>query len=59
MDSNDGAPWDDQTINDLKAAVDHGRPLEEIAQYLCRSGTIEDVARKCRELGLKPKRSAR
>jgi hypothetical protein len=36
-------------IDDLKAAI------EEAAEFLCRADSVDDVARKCEELGLKPK----
>jgi hypothetical protein len=31
-----------------------GRP-EQAADFLCRADSVDDVARKCEELGLKPK----
>jgi hypothetical protein len=37
---------------DLKAAIEHCQSIEEIAELLCRSDTVDDVARKCEELGL-------
>jgi hypothetical protein len=51
----DGAAWTEMDIDDLKAAIEHGDSPEEAAEFLCRSGSIDDVARKARELGLKPK----
>jgi hypothetical protein len=42
MDIYDGEEWTEMDIEDLKAAMEHGR-------------SIEDAARKCAELGLKPK----
>jgi hypothetical protein len=47
-----GARWISKT---LKAEIEHGRSVEEVAEFLCRAGTINEVARKCEELGLKPK----
>jgi hypothetical protein len=38
-----------------KAAIEGGASIEDAAEFLCRSGSIDDVARKARELGLKPK----
>jgi hypothetical protein len=49
----DGTPWSADDITDLRAAVEHGSTLEEVAGHLCRSGTVDDVARKANELGLK------
>jgi hypothetical protein len=55
MDIYDGAPWTEEDVEDLKAAIDHGRSVEEAAEFLCRSGSVADVAQKCRELGYWPK----
>jgi hypothetical protein len=41
-------------IEDLKAAIERSRSIEEIAEFLCRSESIDDVRRKCAELGLTP-----
>jgi hypothetical protein len=42
-------------IDDLKAPVESGSSIEEAAQFLCRADSIDDVARTCEELGLKPR----
>jgi hypothetical protein len=42
-------------IDDLKAAIESGSSIDETAQFLCRADSIDDVARTCEELGLKPK----
>jgi hypothetical protein len=55
MDIYDRAPWTEMDIDDLKAAIESGRSIEEAAQFLCRADSVDDVARKCAELGLKPK----
>ena len=55
MDIYDGAPWTEMDIDDLKAAIESGRSIEEAAEFLCRADSVDDVARKCEELGLKPK----
>jgi hypothetical protein len=55
MDIYDGADWTEMDIDDLKAAIEHGRSIEEAARFLCRADRIDDVAHKCEELGLKPK----
>jgi hypothetical protein len=54
MDIYDGAEWTEMEIEDLKAAIEHSRSIEEIAEFLCRSESIDDVRRKCAELGLTP-----
>jgi hypothetical protein len=51
----DGAEWTEmEDIDDLKAAIESGRSIEEAAEFLCRAGSVDDVARKCEELGLRP-----
>jgi hypothetical protein len=52
MDIYDGAEWTEMDIDDLKAAIPAGDSVEEAAQFLCRADSVEDVRRKCRELGL-------
>jgi hypothetical protein len=55
MDIYDGADWTKMDIEDLKAAIESGRSIEKVAQFLCRADSVGDVARKCKELGLKLK----
>jgi hypothetical protein len=55
LNRHDGAPWTEMDIDDLKAAIEAGRSIEEAAEFLCRADSVDDVARKCAELGLKPK----
>jgi hypothetical protein len=55
MDIYDGANWTEMDVDDLKAAIEGGASIEDAAEFLCRSGSIDDVACKARELGLKPK----
>jgi hypothetical protein len=50
----DGAGWTEMDIEDLKSALAFGRSIENAAEFLCRAGSVEDVARKAEELGLKP-----
>ena len=52
----DGAAWTEMDTNDLKAAIRHGNSIEEAAEFMCRSGSVDEVVRKAEELGLKPKR---
>jgi hypothetical protein len=51
-DMNDGKAWDAGEIADLENSLAFGRTIEEAAEFLCRSGTIDDVRRKADELGL-------
>jgi hypothetical protein len=37
---------------DLRNSLAYGRSIEEVAKFLCRSGTVEEVRRKVEELGL-------
>jgi hypothetical protein len=55
MDIYDGEEWTEMDIEDLKAAIEHCHSIEEVAEFLCRADSVDDVARKCTELGLKPK----
>jgi hypothetical protein len=55
MDIYDGAEWTEMDIEDLKAAIESCRSIEEAAEFLCRAESVEDVTRKCEELGLKAK----
>jgi hypothetical protein len=52
----DGAPWTEEDVAEIKNAVAHGSTIEDIAELICRSGSIDDVERKAKELGLKPQR---
>jgi hypothetical protein len=49
----DNAPWSETDIEDLKNHVAHGVSLEETAAFLCRGGTLFEVAAKAKELGLR------
>jgi hypothetical protein len=52
----DGAPWTEEDIKEIRNAIAHGSTIEDIAELICRSGSIDDVERKAKELGLKPQR---
>ena len=56
MDIYDHAEWTAMDLEDLKSALEHGRSIEEAAEFLCRSGTVDEVAGKAAELGLTPVR---
>jgi hypothetical protein len=55
MDIYDEADWTETDIEDLRAAIEGGATIQQAADLLCRADSIDDVARKCEELGLKPK----
>jgi len=48
----DGKAWNEMDVRDLTASLLCGDTIEEAAEFLCRSGTIDDVRRKAEELGL-------
>jgi len=52
-DRNDGKPWSAMDEADLILALERGDSIEEAAIFLCRSGTVEDVAAKALALGLR------
>jgi len=53
--ANDGKPWTEMDVRVLMAALRVGDTIEKAADYLCRSGSVDDVGRKARALGLKYK----
>jgi hypothetical protein len=58
-DTYDGAPWTEMDVEDLIAALRSGATIEDAAQHLCRSGTVDEVRRKAEVLGLKYKSRGR
>jgi hypothetical protein len=55
IDTHDGDFWTEMAVRDLMAELRSGSSIEEAAEHLCRSGTVDDVRRKAEELGLKYK----
>ena len=53
MDIYDGADWTRDGYRGSQGRA--GRSIEEAASFLYRADSVDDVARKCEELGLKPK----
>jgi hypothetical protein len=47
---NDGTPWSEQDVLDLRWQIEHGRDLKETSLFLCRHPNT--VAAKANELGL-------
>jgi hypothetical protein len=45
QDINDGKPWSEMDLFDLRNSLAYGRSIEEVAGFLCRSGTVEACAR--------------
>jgi hypothetical protein len=52
QDVNDGKSWSEMDLFDLRSGLAYGRSIEEVAGFLCRFGTVEEVKRKAEELGL-------
>jgi hypothetical protein len=52
QDINDGKSWSEMDLIDLRNSLAYGRSIEEVAGFLCRAGTVEEVKRKAEELGL-------
>ncbi|MGY3605651.1 MULTISPECIES: hypothetical protein [unclassified Bradyrhizobium] len=48
----DGTPWTEMDIENLTDAMNNGTTVEEAAEWLCRSGSVDEVERKARELNL-------
>ena len=48
---NTGKRWSENDVRDLRAAIENGDLLNEIADFLCR--TKREVREKARELGLR------
>jgi hypothetical protein len=59
VDAADGQEWSEGDLWDLRNSLQHGRSIEEVAGFLCRSGTVEEVRRKAEELGLLDKAGCR
>jgi hypothetical protein len=48
--------WTATEIDTLKAAIEDGLSVEEAAEVLDRADRVDEVIKKCRDLGLKPKK---
>jgi hypothetical protein len=46
------APHGRTAISGIKAGLERGRSVEDVAGFLCRSGSAGEVRRKATELGL-------
>ena len=51
QDLNDGKPWSEMDLFDLRNSSAYGNSIEEVAGFLCRSGTVEEVRRKPKNWG--------
>ena len=50
-DLNDGKPWTDVDLQNLKIALSKGHTAEQAAAYLNRRGTVAEVEEIARALG--------
>jgi hypothetical protein len=48
---NDGKPWSESDLQDLKVSIEAGLTVAETATALSREGSIEDVIKTAREHG--------
>lgn len=51
-DLNDGKPWSDMDVEDLRRAVESNWTIEDAARLLCRETAVSEVEAKALELGL-------
>ena len=51
-DENDGKEWSQINPADLEDALERGASIDEAATFLCRSGSVGDVARKAKAIDL-------
>jgi hypothetical protein len=48
---NDGRPWTERDLEDLRASIEAGQTVAQTATALSREGTIEDILRTAKEHG--------
>jgi hypothetical protein len=51
-DHNDGKAWSEADLQDLAMALQDGGSIDGAAYFLRRGGTVDEVQRKAKELGL-------
>ena len=50
-DTNDGKEWSDMDLEDLRNTLARGGSIEDVAIFLCRGGTQDEVRKKAEEMG--------
>lgn len=50
MNVNSGKPWSPVDLYDLRAGLERGTPIDEVADFLCRD--VPEVRAKAAQLGL-------
>jgi hypothetical protein len=53
LDLNDGKDWSAVDLFDLRTMLESGETIEEIARFLCRSKTVDEVREKANEFGIR------
>jgi hypothetical protein len=48
---NDGKPWSEQDLQDLKVSIEAGLTVAETATALSREGSVEDVIKTAKARG--------
>jgi hypothetical protein len=51
QDINDGKPWSEMDLFDLRNSLAYGQSIEEVAGFLCPAGTVEEVRRRPKNWG--------
>jgi hypothetical protein len=51
-DLNEGKPWSEMDLDDLRTVIEAGCSIEHVARFPCPSMNVPEVEDKARELGL-------
>jgi len=57
-DTNDHKEWSDMDFEDLRNILARGGSIEDVAIFLCRGGTEDQVRKKAEEMGWWPRLTA-
>ena len=53
----DEKPWSEIELFDLRNAIRRGETIEEVAAFLGREDSVDEVVRRAEEMGLKRRRN--
>ena len=53
-DTNDSKPWSHEDDGELMFQLVQGASIQWIAEYLCRSGTVDEVRKRAEGMGWRP-----
>jgi len=56
-DTNDHKEWSDMDLEDLRNTLARGGSIEDVAIFLCREGSQDEVRKKAEEMGWWPRSS--